>query len=211
MFPISSDGVFENPSIFFEQDKFLEDLLADCPIPERDEFKSVKKRPRKASPSSEVQENCNDGSGDSKKSAHRVTERQRRQEMAGLYASLRSLLPLEYIKGKRAISDHMHQAVNYINDVKKKIEEMEMRREKLRKMCDVESICVDPNTNFDTNISVKMNVCGDGVEILISSSIVSKSFPLSKILEDLIARKLDVISCVSTRGARCYLHKIQIE
>ncbi|XP_057798481.1 transcription factor bHLH126-like isoform X2 [Salvia miltiorrhiza] len=88
MLPISSDGVSEDPSIFLE----LEDLLADCPIPDGNQ-NTVKK----SSASSQVEEN----NQDSKKTAHRFTERQRRQEMSALYASLRSLLPLQYVKKRR--------------------------------------------------------------------------------------------------------------
>ncbi|XP_057798456.1 transcription factor bHLH118-like [Salvia miltiorrhiza] len=205
MFPISSDGVIEDPWIFLEQDGFL---LADIPILDGNEHpqNSVKKRPRKAPTSAGVEEN----SSDSKKTAHRFTEKQRRQEMTTLYASLRSLLPLEYIKGKRAVSDHMDQAANYINDMKKKIEEMKRRRESLRNVAGTAAEAQNQTSNA-TDYCVKINVFTDGVEILISSSLNKDCFPLSMVLSDLLNRQLHVINCVSTRGQRCYLHKIHIQ
>ncbi|KAL1555031.1 transcription factor bHLH36-like isoform X2 [Salvia divinorum] len=194
MFPSSSG------TIFFEQEKLLEDLLADCPISDgnndNNTEKGVKKRSRKI-------EERNNGSSDSKKTAHRFTEKQRRQEMAALYASLRSLLPPEYIKGKRAISDHMHQAVNYITDMKKKMKEMKLRRN---------SLGVETSNATDSSpYCVKINPFTDGFEILISISLNKECFPLSMVLSDLLNRQLDVINCVSTRGDGCYLHKIHVE
>lgn len=111
----------------------------------------------------------------------------------------------------------MQQAVNYINDTKKKIEEMKMKRDSL--------IMKQPNAGASTAIEarnhasnacswphrVKINLFTDGLEILISSSLEREGFSLSRVLKDLVGRELNVINCVSTRGDRCFLHKIQIE
>ncbi|KAG8381438.1 hypothetical protein BUALT_Bualt06G0122000 [Buddleja alternifolia] len=219
MFPLQgNDLVIEDP-FSFEQDKIFEDL-ADCAaldgIDLTTEKATVKKRRRKTTSPSGSQENKNESSNDMKKSIHKEIERQRRKEMSGLYASLRSLLPLEYVKGKRSVSDHMHQAVNYIKHMQNNIEELQKKRDRLKKLSNPSSSNIDAEdqnlTINDPLNCVNVNLCLDGVEILIRSSLNEEAgFPLSKVLLDLIERGLNVISCVSTRAKEQSLHKIQIE
>ncbi|KAL7107228.1 hypothetical protein ACP275_06G041100 [Erythranthe tilingii] len=200
----------EEPSIVIsdEQDKILEKLLADYGTEVN---------------TAAAQENNNGGTSinvvESKKSAHRDIERQRRQEMSLLYSSLRSLLPLEYVKGKRAVSDHMHQAVNYIKHMQMKIEEMRIKREKLNKLSNNVSetrgdrVIIEA-ANSSPTYCVKINLSnGGGInEILISSSSFDKrSFSPSKVFDKLLKRGFNVISFVSTRVDKLFLHKFQIE
>ncbi|KAL0317712.1 UNVERIFIED_CONTAM: Transcription factor [Sesamum angustifolium] len=211
------------PSYFLEQEKFLQDLLlTDNYAPsEGNELitvnNGVKKRQRKASSSAAVQENMDEASNHTKKIMHRDIERQRRQEMSVLYASIRSLLPQEYTKGKRSASDHVGQAVNYVKHMQKKIEELKMRRDKLKRLSNssglADTYAEDQSSDLMSGSSNCVNVNGlqGGVEVLISSSLNQGDFPLSKAIAHLLGRGLNVISCVSAIANGESLHKIQIE
>ncbi|XP_060215365.1 transcription factor bHLH120-like [Lycium barbarum] len=147
-----------------------------------------------------------------KRIAHRDIERQRRQEMANLYASLRSHLPLQYIKGKRSVSEHMEQALNYIQHLKNNIEELETRRDKMKIL---DNSFNEDNENIGEKCKlaeyVKVNKCEDGVEILIKNKFAKEGLQLSRVLEELMKRKLNVVTCVSTKVDETILHKIQVE
>ncbi|KAK3220874.1 hypothetical protein Dsin_014844 [Dipteronia sinensis] len=145
-----------------------------------------------------------------KKMTHKDTEKQRRQEMSTLHASLRSLLPLEYIKGKRSMSDHMNGAVYYINDLKNKIKELNDKRDELIKRVSNSSASSSQRESAGGSRKdhdqpapcncVMIHPCLDGLEIVISSTsfMREQGFLLSMVLEILIKEGLDVVSCLST-------------
>ncbi|XVF54013.1 hypothetical protein PTKIN_Ptkin05aG0147600 [Pterospermum kingtungense] len=159
---------------------------------------------------SDQRENSNDE--DKKKSMHRDIERQRRQEMATLYASLRTLLPLEYIKGKRAISDHMNAAVSYIKDLQKRIDELSSKRDMLKKLSDSSTGFdqgMTSNDSFPSTAVVRQSL--DGVEVVISTGLGAKALTLSRVIELLLEEGLDVVNCISTRIDGGLIHTIQSE
>ncbi|GMY17414.1 transcription factor bHLH126-like [Fagus crenata] len=133
-----------------------------------------------------------------KKITRRDTERQRRKKMAMLNASLRSLLPIEMIKGKRSVTDHMDEAFNYINYLKNKIEELSGRRNELKKLSNLSVL--SPG-----NERVIVHPIRDGVEILVSSNVNEGLLP-SEVLEILLNEGLGVERYLSTRANErlCY-------
>ncbi|KAI3995016.1 hypothetical protein MKX01_009565 [Papaver californicum] len=146
--------------------------------------------------------------------ARRDVERQRRQEMANLYALLRSLLPLEYIKGKRAISDHMNEATKYIKNLQKIIEEMKYKRDGLNRLSNNNSrpVSVIPRVinGFSQPDFVIVRPCVSGLEVVISSE--GLLLPLSRVLRVLLEDGvLTVVGCVTTMVNEKSLHTIQIE
>nr|AKN09547.1 basic helix-loop-helix transcription factor [Salvia miltiorrhiza] len=188
--------------------------------------KSSKKR-RRTSKSGPKQNEENKVSDELRKTAHREIERQRRQEMSTLYASLRELLPLEYIKvyicffpfkyyfkealnqstwqGKRSVSDHMHEAASYIKDMEKKIEELQLRRDELKNAS-------ASNTTFDLPNFVTVNCCCDGLEILINCGVKEGyGFSLSRVIVELTHNGLDVVTCISNKVNGRFLYKIHTQ
>ncbi|KAG4130917.1 hypothetical protein ERO13_D09G174500v2 [Gossypium hirsutum] len=160
--------------------------------------------------STEKRENSN--ADDKKKSMHRDIERQRRQEMSTLYASLRTLLPLEYIKGKRAISDHMNGAVSYVKDLQKRIDGLNAKRDELKKASDNWSGFeqgMTSNEAFPSSAVVRQSL--DGVEVVISTSVGPKALTLSRVLQLLLEEGLDVVNCITTRIGGGLIHTIQTE
>ncbi|GKV05069.1 hypothetical protein SLEP1_g17114 [Rubroshorea leprosula] len=151
-----------------------------------------------------------DDDDEQKKMMHREIERQRRQEMTTLCASLRSLLPLEYIKGKRAVSEHMNGAVSYIKDLQKRIEELRVNRDELKKLLDPISF-EETSSSSAPPASAVVRPCLDGFEVVVSAGIGVQALRLSRVLELLLEEGLDVISCVSTKVDGGFIHIIQTE
>lgn len=185
----------------------FEDLIMDDASLERSKKYSTKrvgKREQKLVAIPEENDDETTIANDNKqKAAHKEIERKRRQEMGNLHASLRSLLPLDYIKGKRSMSDHIHESVNYIKHMEKTIEELKIKREALHMVS-------NSNTSSSTS-SITVSHCLGGLEILINSSLRDEVFPLSRVLELLLEEGLEVVSCASTQVNDSFLHTIKTE
>ena len=106
MFPLhqGNELLFQIPYTPSKQHTFQQDMIRDHALLEADNLSSHKgKSPaRKLFARDNKDEIMNDGKR-MKQIMHRDIERQRRQDMSTLYTSLRSLLPLEYIKVKNLL------------------------------------------------------------------------------------------------------------
>nr|XP_010326593.1 transcription factor bHLH125-like [Solanum lycopersicum]XP_010326594.1 transcription factor bHLH125-like [Solanum lycopersicum] len=154
-----------------------------------------------------------DESNKLKKAVHRNIERHRRQEMANLVTSLRSLIPIEFIKGKRSASDHMHAAVNYIKYLQKNIQELDNTRKCIISLDNQNKSSTIVDIFQQNNNCVTVNKCEDGMEILINVNNSNKEdiFSLSKVLRWLLKQGLNVVSCDNSKKDERTLIRIQCQ
>ncbi|XP_057869427.1 transcription factor bHLH118 [Cryptomeria japonica] len=143
--------------------------------------------------------NSKAGNGNAKH-MHKIIERQRRIDMKTRFSVLRSLLPEEYILGKRSLSDQAEGAAEYIKHLQEHINELAKRREDLGNspICNYnEKNCkVLPSIGESQSFpSVKIMAIGSGIEITTSS--LKCQVVLSDILLALENEGLEVVSTIA--------------
>ncbi|KAL8161883.1 hypothetical protein V2J09_013372 [Rumex salicifolius] len=158
------------------------------------------------------------GEDDKRRMQHREIERQRRQEMSALFSSLRSLLPLDYVKGKRSMSDHIAQSANYIKHLEGRIKELGGTRDQLTESSNIDNHAVvavaaaasagaHHSTTATSPTIMMMTTRRNNVEVFVGSAGLQvqiscgEDYPpiLSTSLKVLLQAGLDVVSCVTNR------------
>ncbi|KAG4991696.1 hypothetical protein AAZX31_09G135900 [Glycine max] len=153
---------------------------------------------------------------ENKKWMHKETERQRRQEMGKLCATLRSLLPLEYIKGKRSTSDYVNEAMNYINHLQNKVKQLQAKRDELVKVSNLKSNICSENESSSSSTThlpplVSVHPFPGGLEIMCGYSFGKSVFPMSRVLDILLKEGINVVSTTSIRRDGRFIHTIRSE
>ncbi|CAL1405092.1 unnamed protein product [Linum trigynum] len=173
-----------------------------------------------------------DGGGQEheKKVMHREIERQRRQEMSTLYASLRFLLPLKFIKGRRSMSDHMNEAVNYIKHLQRRIQDLDAQKNQLvilrrKKKKNTTTLTNNIGSSSTTTASVtarpsgghptvEVRRCLGGLEIVLAEEEGGGGgcgLRLSRVMRLLVEEGVSVVNCVSTVVNRKSFHTLLVE
>ncbi|EYU20543.1 hypothetical protein MIMGU_mgv1a019610mg, partial [Erythranthe guttata] len=124
--------------------------------------------------------NSNNNNNKNRRVMHRDIERKRRQDLSKLLLSLRTILHPHQIK---------EAAANYIAHMQKKIQELRIRRDKMKHLSGTKIITSNLSKGSSGNL---------GLEILITSTSTSV-LGVSKIMAELLEREFDFFSGISTK------------
>ncbi|KAK4752179.1 hypothetical protein SAY87_020977 [Trapa incisa] len=141
-----------------------------------------------------------------------------RGEMAALYESLRSQLPLEYLKENGSVEDQMHEAAKYAKHLEKKIKGLGEKRDELlgKSACSCTSDDrINPPVKYlmasGQEGTVSINLSGyNEVEVAINTS-EDQGLSLGRVLKALIAEGLIINSCTSAAVDGKLLHSIHCQ
>ncbi|XP_020873857.1 LOW QUALITY PROTEIN: transcription factor bHLH118 [Arabidopsis lyrata subsp. lyrata] len=163
-------------------------------------FDQEKKRRRSKKPRVSSEENM--------EKVHKEVEKQRRQEMASLYTSLRSLLLLEFIQGKRSTADQVNGAVNYIEYLQRNIKDISSKRDDLVLLSGRSfGSSNEQDWNQISNHVVIIRPCLVGIEIVFSVL----QTPFSSVLKVIREHGLCVLGCISSSVNDRLIHTLQAE
>lgn len=118
------------------------------------------------------------------------------------------------IQGKRSISDHVEEAINYIKHLKSNVKELEEKKDQLKQS--VESTSSTSEFGGSSNSagvvgSVVIRQSMVGLQIDISVGHEDEGFSLSSGLQVVIDEGLEVVSCTSTKFNDRLIHNLQCQ
>ena len=111
-------------------------------------------------------------------------------------------------QGKRSISDHMNEAVNYIKYMQKNIKELGAKRDELKMLSNSKMVNHEAEPKSST-FTVHENNGVVGIEI--TSGMGEEGLTLSQLMQLLLEEGLEVVSYLSTKVNGRLVHSVQCE
>lgn len=129
--------------------------------------------------------------------------------LLGFFSNIGDLL-----QGKRSMSDHMNEAAKYIEQLKSNIQELSIKRDKLKTLSN-SSTSLEQGTDQNSDNSlpdfVTVRPYLGGVEIVVSRRSEEDGFLLSRVLRALVEEGFDVVCCISTKNDERHYNTIQCQ
>jgi len=116
----------------------------------------------------------------------------------------------DIFQGKRSISDHMNEAVNYIRHMQNNIKELGAKRDELKKVSS-NSNMENSHEGFHTSCNFSVHENNGVIGIEITSGFREEKPKVSKLLQLLIQEGLEVVSCLSSEVNGRLFHSVQCE
>ncbi|KAJ6978308.1 LOW QUALITY PROTEIN: hypothetical protein NC653_030016 [Populus alba x Populus x berolinensis] len=110
-------------------------------------------------------------------------------------------LPLEFIKGKRSISDHIETSIIS----KRRLKKLSAKRDGLKKFSNLSFDSPSGSSNkYSSNYNPPAHI-----QVVLRLCLID--FPLSRVLQVLLEEGISVVNCVSTKVNERLFHTVQTE